>query len=119
MTAGMAESSDNDALAADEVCDVVRKSGNVDAPIAADALTPEERLANDSCTNTLDLRSEPRAQTRSAPLIESDRLLSIALGLREEFENCAHRPGAISRNRAKTSDAGTVWDSPASKRAIR
>ena len=36
---------------------------------------------------------------------------------REEHE--AHRPGAICRNRAKTSPAGMGFDSPALKRAMR
>lgn len=65
---------------------------------------------------------------RSRFLLETDhpdpghiagRLLSIALGLWEELETSTHRPGAISRNRANTSDAGAVSDPPASKRAIR
>ncbi len=65
MAGRMAHSGDNNALAADEVCDVVGKSGNVDAPIAAGTLTPEQWLANDGCTDTLDLRSKSRTQTRN------------------------------------------------------
>jgi len=107
-TAGMANGCDDNALPANEVCDVVGKSGNVDPSIAAGALAPEQWLADDSRTDTLDFGSEPSTQTRNTLLVKSGRLLSIAFGLWEEFENSAHRPGAISRNRAKTSEADTV-----------
>jgi hypothetical protein len=107
VTAGMSDAGNKDAFAADEVCDVVRKPRDVDAAIATGTLTPQERLADDGCANALDLGAKPGAQAWHTPLIVSGRLLGISGRLREKLEHCAHWPGAISRNRAKTSAAGT------------
>lgn len=102
----MPDGRNQNSFVTDEVCDVVGKARDVDAPVATGPLTPEKRLTNDRRADALDLGTKPCPQARNAPLVVSGRLLAITLGLREKLEHCAHWPGAISRSRAKTSAAG-------------
>ncbi len=79
VTAGVSNGSDQNAFVADDVCDVVRKSGDVDAMIAAAALAPQKRLTNDGRTDALNLGAKPRSQAWNTPLVKPGCLVASHL----------------------------------------
>ena len=106
MTAAMTDSGDQNAFAANDACDVIRESRNIDTVAATATLALQERLADDGGTDALNFGAKPRAHTRNAQLVMPGRLVCVTPGLWQEFEHRAHQSGAISRNPAKTSAAG-------------
>jgi len=77
-------------FATDEVCDEVRKPGEVNTVVTADTLAPQKRLTNDCCADALDLGTKPCAQACHALLVESGCLLGIRFGLWMKFEHYTH-----------------------------
>lgn len=100
-------------------CDVVWKSGQVDAPVATRSQSPEQRVLHNRCTRALDLGTKPDTEANRARLVIACDALDLCGRLREELQNKAHRSGAICRSLAKTSPAGIGFDSPALKWATR
>ena len=120
MAGSMSDRCHNDAVATDEIGEAVGKSGEIDTSMSAGSLIPEQRLPEDGGAKAFDFSSETNAQTLQTFLAIPRGFLGVGKSLWKKLQNSpVHCPGAILRKRAKTSDASTVWDSPASKRAMR
>src|SRR5437667_7653539 len=119
MATRVGDGCDHDTVFAEKERDIVREAGQVDAPVAARTLAPQERMLDDGRTSALHLLAEPNSQTRNSRFVISGGTLDLRARLWEELENEAHRPGAIRRKRANTSFAGIGSDAPASRRSIR
>src|SRR5205823_4824077 len=89
LAARMSDGNDKCVFLVGDECDVVWKSGQVDAPVAPRAQSPKQRMLNNRGARTFGTKSG------------------------------THRSGAICRSRANTSPAGMGLDSPALKRAMR
>ena len=98
---------------------VVWKAWQVDSPIATRPLPPKKRMLHDGCAGALHLLPKPHPQAGNSRFIISSRALGLRARFSNKLESEAHPPGAVRRNRANTSLAGIVFDSPASSRWIR
>ena len=72
---------DQNPLAANEVSHLVRRSRQVDTPVAAASLPPKQWAAQDSSANTLDLSLKASAQARNTTLVKPCAFLGILFGL--------------------------------------
>jgi hypothetical protein len=110
---------DQDSVITKNERDIVGEAREVHAPESRRSLSPEKRMLDNSCANTLNLLAKPCAQARNPGLVIARDALQLGGRFGEKLENQAHRLGAICFSRANTSPAGMVRTSPASRRAMR
>jgi len=77
MTGCMTNCSNDNALVADKVCNVVGKSGNVNAPKAALTFALKKGMTHNSRAGTFNFHAKSNTQTRNALLVKLGCFLRI------------------------------------------